>query len=256
MAITSEDLDKDHHGWVRNLENRRQTVKFFRAVALSAVVLCLEISGFGQSTAPDPLANTQSPKLTQLRPVASGPFGLLRGMTKEQILDKVGQSNVVSIETDKAGGVTIFLKSVPKPYKSFIEYGVTISPAQGLLRISAFTDFIDTALDGTQLRDAFSSLKDQLQVPYGFPSKEFDYVKNDSLWKDPQDFMMGMLKHDRKLSCYWVADEKMPLKDSITAIALWANAKDTSTGMILLSYEFDGWTAYSEALESKEGSVL
>jgi hypothetical protein len=68
--------------------------------------------------------------------------------------------------------------------------------------------------------------------------------------------MMGMLKHDRTLSCYWLADDKTPMKDSITAISLRAVARDSSTGMVVLSYEFVGWHAYTTSLDNKEGSVL
>ena len=225
--------------------------------ALAAVVLCFESSGFGQKPAPsDPLANTQTPRLSTLRPQVSGPFGLVRGMTKEQILDKVGKSSLGSVENDKAGGVSMFLTTVPKPYKSFVMYQVYVSPTEGLLKIVAFTDFIDTAADGTQLRDAFSSLKDQLQIPYGDPTSQYDYVKGDSIWRESQDFMMGMVKHDRTLSCYWIASDKTPLKDSITAISLKAAAKDSSTGLVMLIYEFAGWSGYAETLDSKEGSVL
>ncbi len=68
--------------------------------------------------------------------------------------------------------------------------------------------------------------------------------------------MMGLLKHDRKLECFWIASDKLALKDSISSIQLSADAIDDSTGYVVLGYEFDGWDVYADRLKAKECSVL
>jgi hypothetical protein len=148
------------------------------------------------------------------------------------------------------------LRTVPKPHEAFREYLLLFSDSDGLLKVLAFSGNIDTARDGTELRGHYDSLKDQLDASYGFPTTDVDRLKGGSLWNEPQDFMMGLLKHDRTLECFWLASDKVAIKDSIAAIQLSAGALDDSTGFVTLGYEFSGWDAYADRLKAKEGSVL
>jgi hypothetical protein len=176
-------------------------------------------------------------------------------MTKDQIVDRTGKEGVIAESEDQLGGTMLRLRTAPRPHESFKEYVLIISQAEDLLKIVAVSRNVDTASDGSELRHEYESLKQQLVKTYGDPTDDLDYLKRGSIWGERGDFMMGMLKHDRKLVCFWGGDNAT-LVNSISGISLMADAIDSSTGTVMLSYEFKGFDAYSERLKAKEGSVL
>jgi hypothetical protein len=66
----------------------------------------------------------------------NGPFGLERGMSKDQVIRLVGLNNVADRYAGGkySGSDLLILSSVPKPHGAFVTYALTISPKDGLLR--------------------------------------------------------------------------------------------------------------------------
>jgi hypothetical protein len=218
---------------------------------VTVIALLCGINGLSQT--PD---GFDPPKLNfSHRSPSGGPFGFVRGMTKEQIIEKVGKENVTKIEQDALGGCTMLLQTAPKPYSAFSGYAVDVSATEGLLNVMAIGGDIDTSEDGTELKRDYRSVQDQLQSTYGFPTTEDDSVKTGSLWQEPRDFMIGMIKKDRHLKTVW-GSIGQPANSSVQLIVLSANAKNTSTGYITLSYSFVGWIEYYDKLKANEGSAL
>ncbi len=222
-------------------------------VVTTAVFVAALSLAIGQEPPPSSsLEGTESPKLSSLRHIG-GPFGLNRGMTVEQILNLVGRDSVVGHEQDPLGGTTLYLSRVPKGYDEFESYVVDISPTDGLLMIMAIGKVIEASSDGAQLRGHFHSLVDQLQVRYGNPSDSNDFLKASSSWSDDARYWMISLKEkERVLSAYWTKD----LPSRLSAIALQTKALTITTGIVILSYEFDGLDKYRAEVEAKKGSNL
>ena len=177
----------------------------------------------------------------------SGPFGLEAGMTKEQILKIVGDGAVKASEGD-----AFLLTGVPEAHPDFETYTLLISPESGLLKILAVGKSITTNARGTDMKDAYDSLKGALTSTYGKPNHELDMVSNGSIWIYPDDWMAGLAKSERALASSWM---DIPLPYKLRFIRLDAAAKSKTAGYLNLTYEFEGLEAYMKAKDTKEAKV-
>jgi len=177
----------------------------------------------------------------------SGPFGLRRGMTKEQVLQIVGKDAVKEIKGD-----VLRLFAVPKPHRAFDEYSLIFSPNDGLLKIVAYAKDIRTNGFGEAVHDSFIEIRDAISKTYGEPAFTLDHLKDGSLWTEPQYWMMGLLKKERDLASDW----NTAIPNRICAIVLDARALSTDKGYVVLTYEFEGWNEYVDAKNKKADSVF
>ena len=105
------------------------------------------------------------------------------------------------------------------------------------------------------MRSHYENIRDALVQRYG-PGKEFDYVRTGSLWDEPRDFMMGLLRGDRKLQTFWIRDTQPDLPDNVSAIAVQANAANSHEAYINVSYEFSNFERCKAELERSQNSVF
>jgi hypothetical protein len=180
----------------------------------------------------------------------SGPFGLRRGMTQEQVIQIVGNGAVKETKGD-----TLVLLTVPKPHPDFELYSLIFSPTDGLLKVMAIGKDISTNGFGEAVRSSFREIRNALLQTYGKPNPDLDFVRAGSIWKEPEDWMMGLRKDERYLESAW-QEEKLPLPNQIHVIVLEAKALSTEKGFLELSYEFNGWDAYLDALKKKASTVF
>jgi hypothetical protein len=177
-----------------------------------------------------------------------GPFGLRRGMTQDQVTQIVGKGAVKDTKGD-----TLRLLTVPKPHPAFEFYSLIFSPTDGLLKIIAYGNDIRTNGFGEAVRSSFTEIRNALSQTYQKPDVDLDFVRAGSIWKEPEDWMMALLKEERDLASAW---EKRPLPNHINDIVLEAKALSQEKGYILLTYEFDGWAAYVDSVKKKAGTVF
>jgi hypothetical protein len=181
----------------------------------------------------------------------TGPFGLHRGMTQEQVIQLVGK-DAIRTDLKNSDPDALRLSRVPKSHPGFEFYSLLFSPKDGLLKIIAYGNTIDTNVFGETLHKSLLEIRDVISQTYGQPQFTNDYVKTGSIWTDPQDWMMGLLKHDRMLSAAWGKS----LPNHIFGIVIEANALSQDTGYLTLFYEFDGWNEYVDARAKKAGTVF
>jgi hypothetical protein len=179
---------------------------------------------------------------------STGPFGLHRGMTKEQVIQLIGRGAI----TQQANDMIAF-STVPKPHPEFRRYLMWFSPSEGLLKIGAFGAPISTNGYGWEVRQGFARVLDALRRTYSMP-QEYDFLLAGSIWKEPQYWMMGLLKKDRSLTAIW--NRSFVASNELEGIALQALAASSSEGYLLLSYEFEGWEAYRDAKVANAGEVF
>lgn len=158
--------------------------------------------------------------------VAAGPFGLTMGVPKEELALKPNEDMSISYIFD----------SVPVPSPYFETYAGSVGEQAGLCNIRAITGVIDTNRFGHSLRSQFDKIKEALRKRYGEP-KLYDFIIPGSLWDEPQDFMMGMLRDDRKLAAFWSHDNT-PLGSDLQEIMLEGRALSTTSGALILQYDF------------------
>lgn len=179
----------------------------------------------------------------------AGPFGFDFGMSKQDIIKLVGKGAVIEDKNE-----VLTLSTAPKPHSAFELYICVISPQKGLLKVIAIGKDIETSSSGSEIKSSFSDLRNALVETYGYPTKDFDFLDAGSIWSEYQDWMMGLLKHERTLASYW----KLTVQTDkhITVIALEAKATSQDKGYITLGYEFEGFEQYSDELKAKKDKVL
>jgi hypothetical protein len=175
----------------------------------------------------------------------AGPFGLEMGMT----LKDLGGT-----PTELAKGMHS-MTTVPKPHPAFEAYVVKIGPKSGLCSIKAVGKSIETSVYGTQLRSAFNEMEAKLTQTYG-KDKKIDILMPGSMWKEPNDFMMGMLKKDRMLAAEWEAQYGSNVTGNLRYVALMARALSADAGDIVLEYNFQNKDECDAEIAAEEDEAL
>jgi hypothetical protein len=221
---------------------------FRRSVVRRAIAVCGMVPAAALAQArPEPsVPNLSVPKVTSLTPRA-GPFGIYKGMSKAELQNI---ARIVPLDTGLYS-----LTRVPNPHSAFTSYAVAFTERLGVCKVFATTSAIQTNNFGTQLRSEFNDIAEALETKYGRHITT-DNVKSGSLWDEPRDWMMGLLKKDRTFATIWESTPATPLPDGISAIGLEALASSTDTGALRLTYDFDTVKSCVAEINKKKNSVF
>lgn len=136
----------------------------------------------------------------------------------------------------------------------FSSYGAMFSEKTGLCRVYGVTDAIKTNGFGSAVTEKVSDIQAQLTAKYG-EGRKFDYVRAGSLWDEPQDWMMGLVKQDRSLAVFWGTEDK-PVSATIESIKLDATAENSSEAEIRLSYDFENMDDCVAEIKAQDDAAL
>ncbi len=186
-----------------------------------------------------------------LLPPAEGPFGLEAGLTLKNIEDMTGEKLNPAPETQN-----LYLSDrLPKQNSDFESYALFISPKAGLCQIIAIGKRIDTDSHGLALKSRFEELRKSLTSIYG-KAETTDVLLAGSIWKKPQDWMMGLTQKERFLNATWKGAKDIPLKNNLGSVIIEARATESSQGYIYLQYVFtNNDICQAEYEESKKSSL-
>lgn len=226
------------------LEQRYLFAKYgLPEVGISSVV--------NQTPPTDETRPTHQEEKKSILPALNGPFGLQEGLTKKNIEDMIGRS-IEPVE----GNINLYItSSLPKENSDFTSYGLLISPTVGLCQIRAIGKNIDTDSYGLKLQSTFDDLKKSLDSLYG-NGEETDILLSGSIWKNPNDWMMGLIKQERFLSAKWNSDHDAMKKNSLSTIWLEARAQTESSGYILLQYVFNNDNTCQSEIDGERKNSL
>ena len=175
-----------------------------------------------------------------------GIFGLKKGMS----IDEIRTLDFGDIKQDP-DTPDLYVIYEPKKPKDVILAQLFVTPQNGLLKIR-FIWSIQTNVYGDGIRQKFDELHDILIKKYG-KGKKYDYLKHDSIWDEPKDWMMGLLKDERVLA--WILTDITGLnKQNLNAISLNAKALSREKAGLSLGYEFQGFGEYLKKKEAEEAS--
>jgi hypothetical protein len=121
----------------------------------------------------------------------SAPFGIRMGAAKSE-LTIAAEPNPWMVK----------LASVPRPHPDMETYIVQVTPKAGVCFVKAVGKTLTTNADGADMRTVFNDLKTQLEGVYG-PGQVHDRLSPGSIWNEPRDYMMGMVKGERTLMVVW-----------------------------------------------------
>jgi len=175
----------------------------------------------------------------------AGPFGLNMGMSIKQIDTKAKQA-APSVYTTT---------NVPKPHSAFENYAVKVAPKTGLCWIKGIGKDVSTSSYGIELKSAFEDMKSKLNKAYG-KGETTDLLMPGSIWKEPNDFMMAMIKKERFLMAVWEKDKGSELKGDLVQVALIASPSGRSKGYISLEYAFSNKGKCDKEIAAQEDDAL
>lgn len=175
----------------------------------------------------------------------AGPFGLGMGMS----LKDIGGS------PRKIAPGKYELTDVPNPHSAFKKYIVQVAPKNGLCWIKAIGKDISTSAYGIELKSAFNDMKGKLEKSYGEHATT-DLLMPGSIWKEPNEFMMGMIKKERFLMAIWNSTKSSRLTNNIKQIGLDAKPNGRDNGYITVEYSFTNEESCEAELSAKEDSTL
>jgi hypothetical protein len=166
--------------------------------------------------------------LVSVSAVFCGPFGLDMGMSLAQIKQKTGNAPVLQSDD-------LYIVTPPNTNNLFGIYAVRVHPEYGVYSISAIGKDITTTGYGLEVKSAFNDLVGSIEKTYG-KYKKYDFLQARSIWDEPNDFMMGLVKSERHLAAFWDKGEGSALPEDISAISVTARGLSSSKGYIILQY--------------------
>lgn len=215
------------------IATQEQTLAMLRQRYLSAKY------GLALSTAPQTQGSGAAPAAAsaasprRLPPPAEGPFGLRPGLTTAELEAAVG-GRLAPIET----ATHLFTAPrVPRPHTAFESYALLVGPQSGLCQIRAIGIDITTGRHGLQLKSAFDDMATALSEVYGRPER-IDRLLPGSIWNEPEDWTMGLVKRERFLQAEWSTASGSVLKSDLESVTLATSASSSDTGCLLLQYTF------------------
>src|SRR5262245_25659388 len=133
---------------------------------------------------------------TYAQPSQPAPFGIRMGAKK---------SELVHIKQELPN-FKVVLDAVPKPHPDLESYVALVTPQTGVCYVKGIGKTVRTSVYGSELRSTFDDLRHQLEGVYG-PGKVVDSLKPGSIWNEPKDFMMGLVKSERFLIARWTTSD-------------------------------------------------
>ena len=173
--------------------------------------------------------------------IYAAPFGLKMGMTVEEIAEQC-EEEPSYFEDD-----IYFVKPIKK-HPLFDYYAVYVNEKTGLYQIRAISSPITTNKFGTELKNAFNSLKDRIAKTYGKPKVTDKYSNSsDSYHQQDEYWFYSLREGSRELSAVWGYDSA--LSDELESVALECTVLsgfDEGTGQLVLYYYFKNTSAVED----------
>ena len=174
--------------------------------------------------------------------IYAAPFGLKMGMTIDEIAEQC-EEEPSFIEDD-----IYWIKPI-KSHPIFSYYAVYVSEKTGLYQIRAISDSVTCNKYGTEIQNAFNSVKDRISKTYGKPRiiNKVDSTISSFLQKD--EYWFQTLKDGaRQLSAIW--GEKTELTDNLISVALECVADNYEDAHLVLYYYFTNSTSVEDEQDS------
>ena len=174
--------------------------------------------------------------------IYAAPFGLKMGMTIEEIAEQC-EEEPSFVKDD------IYLVKPIKKHPLFSYYAVYVSEKTGLYQIRAISDSVTCNKYGTEIQNAFNSVKDRISKTYGKPRiiNKVDSTISSFLQKD-EDWFHTLKDGARQLSAIW--GENTELTDNLISVALDCVADNYEDAHLVLYYYFTNSTSVEDEQDS------
>lgn len=165
-----------------------------------------------------------------------GPFGIDFG------------TPISSFNAIKKGDIYI-LDSVPKPNPYFTLYLVRATVGQGIYWIKGLGRAESVEPTGESLRLKADEIAKQVSAVFGDQDKLYDFLRSESILTEPDEWMKGILKEERRYVYTWNNNLTPPfISSEVKSIFITPAALDSCRGAITIEYL---GTNYKAAEDSK-----
>jgi hypothetical protein len=203
--------------------------------ALCGIVIAMVLVGVVPAQTTSPAAQN-----------TTGPFGFTCGASSQAISRLVGPLKPEGVDQYSTA-------TAPTPFPNVSYYLLTISPTQGLVKVSAETNDIDTDTTGVDLIHQFHTVEAELTRQYGKPIRQEDFLKPGSVWAGEDEWTLSYLKKERTLASHWVFT---PASHCITSIDLTVEVANQTTGAILVDFDFKGYVPTQDNPGKKKNASM
>jgi hypothetical protein len=173
-----------------------------------------------------------------------GPFGIDFGMALEQV-EQISKTKPENIGDDW------YIITPPNTHEQFEIYLIQIHPTYGVYFIKAIGRDIRTNGHGTELISLFNNLVSNIERTYGNYLRR-DLLNPESIFTESQYFMFTLSRGDRELIVFWDREEGSRMPDDMLAIIMYAEARISSIGYIIIEY----YSINYKKIEEEQSSVF
>ena len=177
----------------------------------------------------------------------SGPFGTEMGMTKADL--------GITSDTRELALYKYKITSMPKNSRMFESYVVRVTPKNGLCYLKAIGVDINTSRYGNDIRTQFERVNSALKKKYT-SGTDYDFLSVGSIWDEPEDFMMGLVKEERYLAASYDDEEGSKMVEDVQAAYLSAYGLSMDKGYLAIDYQFRNYDACKAEVEAVEDDVF
>ena len=159
------------------------------------------------------------------------PFGIRMGAPKQTL----------KVESE-VGGSLVRLASVPRPHPDLETYLAQATPQAGVCFVKGVGKTVTTSVYGESVQTTFNDLKTQLEGVYG-PATVVDRLKPGSIWDEPNDYTMALLKKERTLMATWGSFKGGQVAPGLQTVALVMVGLSRDTAFGTVEYYFTNYDA-------------
>lgn len=169
-----------------------------------------------------PIGLSTTPAMEPLRP-----FGFRFGTPKKDL------ERFVSVP--EVGGVYATTRA-PTPHPEFAMYFLVADDSVGLCKVSARSAAISINPFGEQAKRRFREFKEDLVERYG-KGEHMDVLTPGSIWDEPRDWAMAMMKEERTVVSIWSKENGDRLPPNISTLGIKISALSVDKATIVAEYE-------------------
>ena len=180
--------------------------------------------------------------------LAAGPFGIEMGQSLETL--KTNGLNPTQINNQG-----YYYVSPKATHPDFEKYILRLDEDEGVFWIKAIGSDISDSGYGFTIKSKFNEIESSLQKTYG-TGKLLDYLFPKSIWNEPEDWMMGIVKNERFYLRTWESLNGKAFPGNIESLGLGVLASSSSKGYIFLEYSGMNKKRLEQKIKDKASQVF
>ena len=141
--------------------------------------------------------------------------------------------------------------SAPKAHPAFEYYLIQYHSDFGVCVLAGVGKKVDTNSFGSQLKIEMDKIIDQIASKYGPPTKEVDQLMSGSIWTEPEDFMMSLIRGERNIMTIWISEKR---EHAFDLVGISPVAQGTGVGNLMVSYKYPNRDKCEEFIKNEEAN--